>query len=128
MGTIDLMAVLGLIGVGIETVAAVSNKWAHEGLARWRQRWLSWPPIIFGAVLAVASLRVSHYPVGDDVRVVGVPFMVVILKFERGHWIDLTSLLSPLAILGNIVFAALLPQVLVFLARKSRRKAGQGCF
>jgi hypothetical protein len=57
-------------------------------------------------------------------RVGGVPFMVVILKFERGHWIDFTSFLSPLAILGNIVFAALLPQVLVFLARNVRRKVG----
>jgi hypothetical protein len=54
-------------------------------------------------------------------RVGGVPFMIVILKFERGHWMDYVSVFAPLAMLGNIIFAALLPQVLVFLTRKAGR-------
>lgn len=44
--------------------------------------------------------------------------MIVILKFERGHWVDYVSIFAPLALIGNLIFAALLPQVLVFLTRK----------
>jgi hypothetical protein len=55
-------------------------------------------------------------------RVGGMPFLVTILKFERGHWIDYIPVFAPLAILGNITFAALLPQVVVFLSRKVYRK------
>jgi hypothetical protein len=118
MRTPALLAILGVIAVGIEIAAAVSNKWAHETSSNWRQRSLSWLAIVLGGVLALASFRTGIYPLGEHTRVAGVPFMIVILKFERGHWIDYVSVLAPLAMFGNVIFAVLLPQVLVFLSRK----------
>src|SRR5215468_5553428 len=116
----DVLAICGLLGLGAEIAVTFSNEWALEKLPRARARCISWPARFVGLLLAIASLW-TGYPIGDDVRVAGVPFVVVILQFERGHWVDYISTFLGPAMIGNAVFAGLLPQVLVFIGRKAVR-------
>jgi hypothetical protein len=115
IGVLNVVAVCGLLGVVIEVAAAWSNKRSLQRASGWRGRRLSVSAAIAGLLLAIASFF-TGYPLGD-VRVAGVPFVAVVFKFERGHWIDYIGPFVGLAMLGNIVFAALLPQVLVFVVR-----------
>jgi hypothetical protein len=119
MGVLNVIAVCGLLGVGVEVAAAWSNMRSLERAAGWRGRRLSVSAAVVGLLLAIASFFTA-YPLGD-VRVAGVPFVVVVFKFERGHLIDYIGRFVGLAMLGNIVFAALLPQVLVFVVRRIAR-------
>jgi CHASE2 domain-containing sensor protein len=116
MGIPSLLALGGLVAIGIEIATALSNRRALQQLSKWRKRCVTWPATSAGILLAVASLY-PEYALGE-IRVAGVPFTTVILKFERGHWIDFVSPLVALALVGNAVFAGLLPQVLVFIGRK----------
>jgi hypothetical protein len=116
------LSIFGLLGIAIEVVAAVSNKRALEGVSKWRRRCLSWPAISVGLLLAIASFW-PQYSLGDRVRVAGVPFFTVILLFERGHWIDHVPMFVNLSVIGNAVFAALLPQPFILLARRVRQQA-----
>ena len=120
MGVLNVVAILGLLGVGIEVAAARSNRRSLERASGWRGRWLSRCAAIVGLLLAIASFFTA-YPLGD-VRIAGVPFVVVVFKFQRGHWIDYTGPFVFLAMLGNIVFAALLPQVFVFVVRRIAKR------
>ena len=116
VGVLNVVAVCGLLGVVIEVAATWSNRRSLQRASGWRGRPLSLCAAIVGLLLAIASFYAA-YPLGD-LRVAGVPFVVVVLKFERGHWIDYIGPFVGLALLGNIVFAALLPQVLGFVVRR----------
>jgi len=114
------LALFGVACLCVEVVTVIANSEDTSELPKPQSKVYFWCSLVAGLLLALGSLY-PEYSLEPHVRVVGVPFATVILKFERGHWIDFVSPLIFPALVGNAFLAALFPQVLVFAARKMRR-------
>lgn len=74
---------------------------------------------LLGLLLAVGSVFVS-YPVGDNLRVMGFPFLAAAFERRGDIWIDFMSPLTPVAYLANATFAFVLPHLLLRAWRRWR--------
>ena len=114
------LALFGAACLFVEVVTGIANSEYASELPKPQSKVYFWCSLVVGLILALGSLY-PEYSLGPHVRVAGVPFATVILKFERGHWIDFVSPLIFPALVGNAFLAALFSQVLVFATRKLRR-------
>jgi hypothetical protein len=116
-----ILSVLGLALLGVEWWATRSNRRTSQSLRRRKRLFLATCTSVTGALLAYGSFY-PEYRLRSGQRVVGVPFMTVVLQLERGRWIDYTGILTLPAIVGNMLVAFLLPQLFVATARWIRRR------
>src|SRR5262249_17162242 len=114
---IVLLDIIGLLGIG-------AGIWAVRWLKRARlsqslsqsQRRLRLAALILGAVIALASWPLTYamgypYSTPEGVgRVVGIPFMTAFFDSEG---LDYVGDLTVFAVIGNMIFWFLLPQLIL---------------
>jgi hypothetical protein len=118
MPTPFVAGICGLLVMALEFTAYGLNAVAVMSYSKSGRRWLRSATWICGIGLALLSLKMPAYSAGPQTRVFGVPFVIVILQFRDGRWVDYPAVFGLLAIVANAVVAAMIPQLLIFAGRK----------